>query len=93
LIDRGAYEFGAQVPAGGDFDNDGDVDGRDFLVWQRDPGVGNLADWQANYGGGALTVLSGHTVAEATSPVPEPSALFAFIFGFCGLSTRRRLSS
>lgn len=22
----------------GDFDGDGDVDGRDFLVWQRNPG-------------------------------------------------------
>lgn len=34
----------------GDFDEDGDVDGRDFLTWQRNPSVGNLADWQDNYG-------------------------------------------
>ncbi|MBA3480729.1 MAG: hypothetical protein H0T51_02840 [Pirellulales bacterium] len=34
----------------GDFDNDGDVDGSDFLSWQRNPGVGNLSDWQANFG-------------------------------------------
>ena len=32
----------------GDFDADGDVDGRDFLLWQRDPGIGDLASWQAN---------------------------------------------
>jgi hypothetical protein len=36
---------------------DGDVDGRDFLVWQRGHAVpsasaGDLADWQANYGVG-----------------------------------------
>jgi hypothetical protein len=38
---------------------DADVDGRDFLAWQRgtrssDQGVSgsDLADWQANYGGG-----------------------------------------
>jgi hypothetical protein len=37
---------------------DGDVDGRDFLVWQRsspsNQGVtgGDLADWQTNYGVG-----------------------------------------
>ena len=50
----------------GDFDNDGDVDGRDFLVWQRDPNVGNLADWQNNYGAGSLV---------STTAVPEPSSL------------------
>ena len=34
----------------------GDVDGRDFLVWQRGTspvvGGGDLADWQTNYGTG-----------------------------------------
>jgi T5SS/PEP-CTERM-associated repeat protein len=48
----------------GDFDLDGDVDGRDFLVWQRNTSVGDLADWQANYGGGMLTANS--------TAVPEP---------------------
>jgi hypothetical protein len=51
---------------GGDFDHDGDVDGRDFLQWQRNPGVGNLGDWQANYGVGTLTA--------ASTAVPEPSS-------------------
>ena len=51
----------------GDFDFDGDVDGRDFLVWQRNPGVGNLADWQANYG----VPFSATSIA-----VPEPGTLF-----------------
>jgi hypothetical protein len=50
----------------GDFDFDGDVDGRDFLAWQRNPGVGNLADWQANYGVGMLTA--------ANTAVPEPGS-------------------
>lgn len=59
------------VPPGitGDFDNDGDVDGRDFLAWQRGDSpdslsAGDLADWQGNYGFG--------TLAAATA-VPEPS--------------------
>jgi hypothetical protein len=43
------------------------VDGRDFLVWQRNPSVGNLADWQTNYG------TSG-PLAAVTS-VPEPSGI------------------
>ncbi len=33
----------------GDFDRNGEVDGRDFLLWQRNPAIGNLVDWQANY--------------------------------------------
>ncbi|MCH8840896.1 MAG: hypothetical protein IH831_09550, partial [Planctomycetes bacterium] len=33
----------------GDFDFNGIVDGFDFLQWQRNPSVGSLADWEANY--------------------------------------------
>ncbi len=52
----------------GDFDMDGDVDGRDFLLWQRNTSVGNLADWQTNFGaGGPLTATLG--------AVPEPTSL------------------
>ncbi|TWU28683.1 PEP-CTERM sorting domain-containing protein [Bythopirellula polymerisocia] len=54
------------VAVPGDFDSDGDVDGRDFLVWQRNTSVGNLADWQANYGVGLSAV---------TTAVPEPTSL------------------
>jgi T5SS/PEP-CTERM-associated repeat protein len=49
----------------GDFDGDGDVDGRDFLVWQRNPSIGDLADWQANYGVAPIT--------SASTAVPEPA--------------------
>ncbi len=56
----------------GDFDEDGDVDGRDFLAWQRNPGIGNLADWQGNYGAGALSAIS----------VPEPGSFVLMAF-FC----------
>lgn len=43
-----------------DFDFDGDVDGRDFLVWQRggSPGLGSpaeLAQWQESFGMGSMT--------------------------------------
>jgi pectate lyase len=60
-----AYEAGPPELLG-DFDADGDVDGRDFLVWQRDPSVGDLSDWQANYG----TSSSANAIA-----VPEPLSL------------------
>jgi hypothetical protein len=54
----------APVITPGDFNSDGKVDGRDFLVWQRNTSVGNLADWQANYGVGSMS---------ASTAVPEPA--------------------
>lgn len=52
----------------GDFDADGNVDGADFLIWQRDNGVGALADWTANFGATA-------DAAAAVHAIPEPGAL------------------
>lgn len=69
----------------GDFDGDGDVDGRDFLVWQRNPGVGSLADWQNNYGFPPLTA--------AGTAVPEPSSLVLLTIACLGLLRRQRNQS
>lgn len=66
----------------GDFNFDGRVDAQDFLEWQRNPSIGNLSDWEANYG------LP--TTANATA-VPEPSAVTMLGLAALGmLSTRRR---
>jgi hypothetical protein len=62
----GMIRYITEAIVGGDFNFDGTVDGRDFLAWQRNPGVGDLADWQANYAGKALT---------ASMSVPEPNAM------------------
>ena len=56
---------------GGDFNGDGKVDGRDFLAWQRNPSVGNLGDWQANYGNASLAALG--------AVVPEPTTLLLLV--------------
>ncbi len=54
----------------GDFDSDGDVDGADFLSWQRGFGTthttSDLNDWQSNFG-------SSSTTAAATAPSPAPA--------------------
>lgn len=70
-------------PAGtpGDFNNDGNVDGRDFLLWQRDSSVGNLSDWQTNYGGGGLVA--------AVAAVPEPSTALLIVGYSIALFCRR----
>lgn len=53
----------------GDYDDDGDVDGVDFLVWQRGESpnpisAGDLESWQNNFGSGSAAVA-----------VPEPAAM------------------
>ncbi len=81
----------------GDFDGDGDVDGRDFLAWQRGESPipsspGDLADWQNNYNGGALAGVvdnAVHTVA-----VPEPNAIMlAMTLGGVYAGLPRRLQA
>lgn len=51
-----------------DYDGDGDVDGQDFLLWQRDTSVGSLEDWQQQYGAQAAARAN-------LSAVPEPLSL------------------
>ena len=47
------WEYGVKrhTPLTGDFNLNGDVEGRDFLIWQRSHGVlSELNKWRANYG-------------------------------------------
>ena len=58
-------------PPTADFDNDGDVDGQDFLLWQRGDSIpplsaSGLSIWQAQYGSGSSTTIA---------TVPEPASL------------------
>ncbi|QDS99077.1 LamG domain-containing protein [Adhaeretor mobilis] len=69
----------------GDFDLDGDVDGNDFLLWQSDPSIGNLSDWQSNYGTSSSTA----SLTSAATVVPEPTAGLLFMLGIMALSSVR----
>lgn len=82
-IDFFSFKAGVITPTSagipGDFDFDGDVDGNDFLVWQRGGSpapmsASDLAIWDANYG----TV----TGAASTSSiaVPEPTTFLLSLF-------------
>lgn len=79
--------FAQEIPLAdpGDFDNDGDFDGTDFLEWQKGnsptPGSSSdLADWQTNHGLSAL---------EAAS-VPEPATCTQMLsFLLCSTISRR----
>jgi len=68
----------------GDFDTDGDVDGGDFLAWQRDPttlgGAIALTQWETNYGGGSAASVGALQVPEPTSI----NCLFCVLFFLIG---------
>ncbi len=82
-------QFVSDASQPGDFDGDGDVDGRDFLRWQRGQSqsplsASDLAAWQANYGsGGSLS---------AVTAVPEPGTLGLALVGVTAFLARRRYS-
>jgi hypothetical protein len=70
----------------GNFDSDRDVDGADFLNWQRGNspnhlGTSDLAEWEANYGA---------IVSQATmvSIIPEPSTWIGLLMGMTCLLLR-----
>ena len=65
----------------GDFNGDGRVDADDFLEWQRNPAIGNLADWEANYG---------QPITSNVNAVPEPSSLLLCVVTASLLSGVRR---
>ncbi len=69
-------------PTAGDYDTDGDVDGADFLKWQRGelsdpPSAADLAVWETNFGN--------NTPLTATA-VPEPATGIMLLLGVAGCS-------
>ena len=80
--------FSGSLP--GDFDNDSDVDGRDFLDWQRGNSPApisatDLADWRLNYG---LEFEN----APFMLAVPEPNSFYLVGIAMLGLFPCHRFS-
>ena len=69
----------------GDFDNDGDVDGADFILWQQNTSIGDLQDWIDNFGWTAS--------APTASAVPEPSTFLLGMLGMAACASLRRRRS
>lgn len=73
----------------GDFNNDGYVTGVDFFAWQKDPSVGSLTTWEANYGNVYLPGSVAAVVAAGIQSVPEPSSLALLgLFAIAAVTTR-----
>ncbi len=73
----------------GDFDADGDVDGRDFLAWQRGAGTlygaADLAAWQQNHG------LSLAAQVASVQAIPEPASLLLVGFFVVSVMIQRNV--
>jgi hypothetical protein len=97
----GAVQYVGEAPTlQGDFDDDGDVDGADFIVWQRQLGGPGSADdsgngvvdaadlglWKANFGTNPATAAANANAAA----VPEPAALTLVAWGALVLAASRR---
>jgi len=69
-----------------DYDGDNDVDGNDFLIWQRGLGTthdaDDLATWRTEFGQTAA--------AAAIGAVPEPGSLALLAMGAAGISSYRQ---
>lgn len=87
----GAITIANEGPAG-DFDSDGDIDGADFLTWQRDlastpTGATDFADWEAGFG------TTPGAFSAASSAVPEPSSLVLLVLAVGGCSLKFRATN
>lgn len=77
----GHYILLAESPSiPGDFDGNGRVDPFDFLLWQKDPSVGSLADWEANYGPPSKS---------SATTVPEPTGMLLWTIAAAALLSCR----
>lgn len=89
----------AELTPSADFDRDGDVDGRDFLTWQRNVDVANPlqshgdANFDGSVNGADLEVWQGAYGGALTAftAVPEPSGLLLAAFGILNIVSSLRL--
>jgi len=86
-IGKFTFELLTPQPGPGDFDDDGDVDGEDFLMWQQGDSLDSLstldlADWRENYAGA-------NTLSTISTSVPEPSAAFLLVGAACFYSSMK----
>jgi hypothetical protein len=84
-----------------DFDDDGDIDGNDFLIWQSgfgiDDGSAQPGDGDANSDGNVNATdreiwqdQFGTTSVSALSAVPEPSSALMVAIALFGMAYRRK---
>ena len=92
----GLYLLTVVEPPSADFDEDGDVDGDDFLAWQRGHGTSTGAvfsqgdaDYDGDVDGDDLAIWEGQFGSNAlgtlATRIPEPSSMILALIGVLGL--------
>jgi hypothetical protein len=81
--------MGPPATTAGDFDIDGDVDGSDFLIWQRGESpnplsTSDLDDWRMNFG------ATGGPIVAAMGTIPEPATWSMLLMGLVGVLMMKR---
>jgi hypothetical protein len=89
------FSFGEAVTEDADFNDDGDTDGGDFLIWQRGYGTGTNnstgdADGNGTVNGADLTIWEAHygsPLVATLAVVPEPTSGWLIVCGSCLLAS------
>jgi hypothetical protein len=81
--------------ANADFDDDGDVDGADFLTWQRGVGTAGTpstgdADGDTSVDGDDLAIWETQFGGSPASAVPEPTSMALILLALAGPLARAR---
>lgn len=98
-FETGVVRYNLAAGENADFNGDSDVDGSDFLTWQRGFGTGTtLADGDAN-GSGSVDgtdlgiwelQYAGGALSASVAAVPEPATLALVMFTLCCSAASRK---
>jgi hypothetical protein len=91
---QGATLYAFQVILPGDYDRNGVVDGKDYVVWRKTGinGAQGYADWRTNFGARAFG--SGSSISNTAVPEPACRVLAVIaLLGGNGMRRRRRVMS
>jgi hypothetical protein len=100
LVFRYGWVKGSSAPQDGDYNGNGVVDGADYVMWRKTPGLfggpGGYNTWRANFGesggggpdgvGRLTTGFVRYVTAGSAAGVPEPSSLILVGAGIAGWS-------
>ncbi|MEX0641385.1 MAG: hypothetical protein WD468_01725 [Pirellulales bacterium] len=85
-------EFGeVTIGTSGDYNNDGNVDAADYIIWRKTDGSQAGYDlWRTNYGASSGHASGSEVLGQTLAQVPEPSTCMVAVFLAALLLDRKR---